>query len=333
MGIAQELAFEFRWLLPQFPLKDLSAFSGNLATCLKAGLNVPDCVETCTRSSPNTFLRSAGQRVADKTRQGATLSEALEEMAKHLPGFYLPVLRCGEQSGRTDEALHYLQEHCALLEKPSQLIRSLWFVPLVLYVVSSAVLILAYFLLMPFFTATAYLVHKVTTLAVLAAVALIVLNVAPVRPLWEQLLLALPVIGPAIRLLAVNRFLHAFNLLYCTGGMSMARMVCICHTTVGNMVVGDEFLTAIPLLEEGKPLSESLARCQSLTYEQKHMIHTGEEAGRIEDALNKVCSQASESLKTRLKAFGAIYFRVVGAIIIVGTLLTLRSLLMVAIMR
>lgn len=327
MGITQELALEFRWLLSQLPLKDLSAFSGNLATCLEAGLSVPDSVETCTRSSPNQMLRSFGHPIAEKVRQGVPLSEALEGMAAHLPRFYLPVMRCGEQSGRTDEALRYLQQHCEMLERPHQVARSLWLVPLVLYVVASAILIAAFFLLAPFLTAVRYLVHKVANLAVLGAVVLLVINVPPLRRLWEQLLLALPFVGPAVQELAVNRFLHAFNLMYRTSGTAVPKMVQIACSAVGNTVIRDDFLAATPHLERGSSLSESLAHCTSLTFEQRHTITAGEEAGRIEDCLDRLCRQTSESLQIRLKAFGAIYFRVVGAIIAVGTLLTLQSLL------
>lgn len=327
MGITQELAHEFRWLLPQLPLKDLAAFSGNLATCLEAGLSVPDAMETCTRSSPNQLLRSFGGRAAEKIRQGAPLSEALEGMAIHLPRFYLPVMRCGEQSGRTDEALRYLQQHCEMLEKPHQVARSLWLVPLILYVVASAILIAFFFLLAPFLTAVRYLVHKVARIAVLGAVVLLVINVPPLRRLWEHLLLSLPYIGPAVQELAVNRFLHAFNLMYRTSGMTVPKMVQIACSAVGNTIIRDDFLQATPHLERGDSLSKSLAHCTSLTFDQRHTIAAGEEAGRIEDSLNRLCHQTSESLRIRLRAFGAVYFRVIGAIIVVGTLLMLRSLL------
>ena len=327
MGIKQELAHEFRWLLSQLPLKDLAAFSGNLATCIEAGLSVPDSVETCTRSSPNQLLRSFGRRIAEEVRRGVPLSEAMEGMAAHLPRFYLPVMRCGEQSGRTDEALRYLQEHCEMLERPHQVVRSLWLVPLVLYAVASAILIAFFFLLAPFLTAVRYLVHKVVRIAVLGAVVLLVINVPPLRRLWEHLLLALPIVGPAVQELAVNRFLHAFNLMYRTSGMTVPKMVHIACSAVGNTIIRDDFLQAAPRLERGDSLSESLTHCTSLTFDQRHTIAAGEEAGRIEDSLDRLCRQTSESLQTRLRAFGAIYFRVVGAIIVVGALLTLRSLL------
>lgn len=333
MGIAKDLAHEFRWMVPQLPLKDLAAFSGNLATCLAAGLNVPDSVETCTRSSPNLLLRTSGPIWAERTRGGATLSEALDETAYQLPRFYLPVLRCGEQSGRTDEALHYLQQHCALLERPYQAMRSLWLVPLVIFSVASILLIFAHFLLTPFFTAVKFLVRTVMRYAVAGAVVVLVLNVPQLRRLWEQLLLALPFVGPAARELAVNRFLHSLNLMYRTSGMAVPRMVQTACSAVDNTIVRNDFLAALPVLEGGGTLTESLADCPSLTFDQKATISAGEEAGRIEDALSRLCQQTSESVQFRLRGFQAIYFRLITTVVVLSTAMTLRALISVYFLR
>jgi type II secretory pathway component PulF len=327
MGITEDLAREFRCLVRPLPLKDVAVFSGNLATCLQAGLNVPESIETCTRSSPNALFRSSGKRVAEKTRAGAPLSEAMGEMAVHLPRFYLPVLQCGEQSGRIDEALRYLQEHCTLLEKPYQAMRSLWLVPLVLYSVANVILIVAYFLLAPFFTASQFLAQTVMQYAMLGAIVLLVLNVPRLRRLWEHLLLALPFVGRSAREVAVNRFLHAFNLMYRTSGTAVPQMVRTACSAVGNTIVRDEFLTAIPHLERGRTLSESMANCVSLTHDQKAMIASGEQAGRIEEALGRLCRQTSESLQFRLQGFRAVYFRLITFFVVLGTAMTLRGLL------
>ncbi|MHB8903145.1 MAG: type II secretion system F family protein [Thermoguttaceae bacterium] len=327
MGIPADLVREFRFLVPAIPLRDVAVFTGNLATCLQAGLKVPDSVETCTRSSPNAMLRASGPRLAAKIRDGNSLSEALGELKPSLPRFYLPVLRCGERSGRIDQALHYLQEHCALLEKPYEAMRNLWLVPLALYLVASAVLIVAHFLLAPLLAAIHFLLQRLVRLALLAAVVLLVLNVEPLRCLWDRLVLALPIVGRSARELAVNRFLHAFNLMYQTGGMAVVPMLRTACATVGNSVVRDELLAAMPHLQRGGTLAESLAQCPSLTEDQKAVVAAGEEAGRLEDALATLCRQTSELLQIRLRALQAVYFRLIAAFVIFGTLLTLQGLL------
>ena len=111
----------------------------------------------------------------------------------------------------------------------------------------------------------------------------------------------LPVIGPCVRDLSVNRFFHAFGLLYSTSGMSVPRMFRLASDSVGNMAVQDNFLAAMPYLEQGHSLSESLANCPVLNENDKTMIASGEEAGRLADALGKLCQQTAESLQVRLQ--------------------------------
>lgn len=300
-GIVDELARELRWLAPRLLLRDVAVFSGNLATCLGAGLSVPDSLETCTHSSPKGFLRSSGKRLAEKTRGGASLSEALEEIALHLPRFYLPAVRCGEESGRTEEALRYLEEHCRLLDRPYQSMRNLWLVPLAFFLVAQALFVLAAIFCTSFLGALSTLWSALWQLATLAAVVLLVGNVTPLRRLFDRLLLMLPVIGPCVRDLSVNRFFHAFGLLYSTSGMSVPRMFRLACDSVGNLAVQDDFLAAIPYLEQGRSLSESLDNCPVLNENEKTMLASGEEAGRLADALGKLCQQTAESLQVRLE--------------------------------
>ncbi len=300
-GIVDELARELRWLAPRLLLRDVAVFSGNLATCLRAGLSVPDSLETCTHSSPKGFLRSSGKRLVEKTRSGASLSEALEEIAPHLPRFYLPALRCGEQSGRTEEALQYLEEHCRLLDRPYQSMRNLWLVPFAFFLAAQAFVLLVAIFRLSLLGAVSILWSALWQLATLAALVLLVANVTPLRRLFDRLLLMLPVIGPCVRDLSVNRFFHAFGLLYSTSGMSVPRMVRLACDSVGNLAVQDDFLAAIPYLEQGHSLSESLDNCPVLNENDKTMIASGEEAGRLADSLGKLCQQTAESLQVRLE--------------------------------
>lgn len=300
MGIAQDLAYEFRALFPRLPFGQLAAFTGNLATCLEAGLSLPDSLETISRSCPNRLLRSTGKAAAERVRNGIPLSEALEEVAGYLPRFYLPLLRCGEETGRTDEALHYLQKHCALLERPYESMRNLWLVPLVLFLLIDAVTALALVVLAPFSAAVSFVVGRIKRYAVLGATVLLVLNVPQLRHIWEQFVLKLPLFGPAVRDMSVNRFLHGFSLMYRTSNLSTVRMVQTACSAVDNTVIRDEFLEAVPHLERGKSFSESFTRCRSLSLDQKSAIASAEEAGRLDDVLERLCRQTSESLERHL---------------------------------
>ena len=96
-------------------LEQLSLFSGNLATCVAAGLDIPRSLTTCQRSAPSPLLREILTAAAKQAAAGKSLFEALKPHARSFPAFFLPAVRCGEESGRLDETLRYLESHCRLL--------------------------------------------------------------------------------------------------------------------------------------------------------------------------------------------------------------------------
>src|SRR5208282_6819053 len=90
-------------------LEQLSLFSGNLATCVSAGLDISKSLDTCQRSSPSPILREILTDAAKNTAKGMKLFDALELHKNCFPAFFLPVVRCGEESGHLDGTLRYLE--------------------------------------------------------------------------------------------------------------------------------------------------------------------------------------------------------------------------------
>lgn len=128
--------FPFR---DQIPLEQISLFCGNLATCLGAGLNVPTSLRASTRSSSSAALQEIIEQAAKHAAAGQGLADALQPWQHRFPAFFLPVLRCGEKSGRLDEAAAYLGRHCHLLAGPARVIRNTWLVPLAVMLCGSVI--------------------------------------------------------------------------------------------------------------------------------------------------------------------------------------------------
>jgi hypothetical protein len=101
------MRFPLAFFGPKITLEQLSVFSGNLATCLSAGLDIPRSLDTCLRSSPSPILRAILSLAARQTAKGMSLFDALEPQKIRFPAFFLPVVRCGEESGHLDGTLRY----------------------------------------------------------------------------------------------------------------------------------------------------------------------------------------------------------------------------------
>lgn len=313
---------------PKITLEQLSLFCGNLATCVAAGLDIPNSLRTCHRSSPSPVLKEILEPAAERTAQGMELSDALQPWKNRFPAFFLPVLRCGEQSGRMDQTLRYLERHCRLLARPARTMRNTWLVPLCLMLGGTAVCTVAYVVLAPLALTMRYLLDSLMFYGVVAVGLWAVFYVPQVKPIVDQLKLAIPVIGSAERELTLNRFFHAMNLLYSTGGRRVEEMIRLAAESAENLALRGDFLRAAQVIESGGTISEAFSALTLLPFDYKTTIVAGDEAGKLETAFDTVCRLSAESVQFRLAAFQALFFRVVAASVVFSTVMTLYGLMM-----
>lgn len=308
--------------------EELSRFAGNLATCLEAGIRVPDSLRTSTRSAPAAQLPRIAEAAAERGASGMELADALEPDAGRFPPFFIPVIRCGERVGRLDEALRYLEEHCRLLVRPSRAMRNTWLYPLAIVVFGSIVKIAAFVLFAPMAQTLAYTAHTLVNYCLLAAVVWLFLAVPQAKAVLDQIKLVLPVIGQVERELAANRFFHSFNMLYSTGGMRVEAMIELAARAVTNAAVRNDLLRAARAIENGSTVAEAFTAPTTLTEDQRATIAAGEEAGKLDTALATISRLTGESVQHRLKAFNEIWFRVVTLAVTFSIAATLLSLIM-----
>ena len=264
-------------------LSQLSLFSGNLATCIAAGLDIPRSLATCQRSLPSPLRREILTAAAKRTAAGLSLFEALKPHERSFPAFFLPAVRCGEEAGRLDETLRYLESHCRLLVEPSRIMRNMWFAPLCLLLADTVICTASDCFIAPLEMTIAYILGWLRFYAVLAAAVAAVVYVPPLRALAESVKLILPVIGPAERELTMNRFFHAMNVLYSTGGRRVEEMIRLAADSADNIALRADFFRAAERIESGHSIAEAFSAVASvpLGYRGDHRCRRGggQEAG------------------------------------------------------
>jgi type II secretory pathway component PulF len=311
---------------PKITLEQLSHLFGNLATCISAGLDIPTSLNTCQRSSPSPLLKEILTDAAKQTAAGMKLFDALELHKSRFPTFVLPAVRCGEESGHLDQTLRYLESHCRLLIGPTRTMRDMWLVPLCLMLGGTVICTLAYCFLAPWQMTVQYIVDSLEFYASIAIAVAAVFWIRPLRALVETVRLAVPVIGPAERELTLNRFFHAMNLLYSTGGRRVEQMIRLAADAAGNPVLRSDFLRAAESIESGNTISEAFSVVENLPLDYKATIVAGDESGTLEAAFDSVCQQSGESVVSRLAAFQPVYFRIVSLAVMGSVIATFYSL-------
>ena len=269
------------------------------------------------------------QQAAEETAAGTSLSDALEHARGRFPIFFLPVLRCGEQSGREEQTLTYLERHCRLLAEPARAMRNTWLAPMAIMLFGTMVCAIAHLLLASLHATFAYVAHAAMFYGVIAMLLALVLWVPQAKWIVDALKLALPAIGQAERELAMSRFFHSMNLLYSTGGQSVQRMVRLAAESADNFILRRDFLSAAAAIERGETIAEAFSTPRTISDDVKHIIATGEEAGKLEDAMDTVSRTIDESVQHRLLVFQQFFFRAVALAVVFSMTATIVSLLSV----
>jgi type II secretory pathway component PulF len=214
-----------------------------------------------------------------------------------------------------------------MLAEPARMARNTWLVPLGIMLFGSAVCIVARLFRAPLSATIGYALETAEFYAVVAVVVVIVPRVPALDMVVAQLRLALPLIGPAERELAVNRFCHAMNMLYSTGGMRVEQMIRWAAASAGNVALTADFLRAARVVEGGGTISEAFSAIAALSPQYRATILAGDEAGKLDAAFDTVCRQTADAANGLLTAFQAVFFRVVALAVIASIAMTLKSLM------
>lgn len=141
-----------------------------------------------------------------------------------------------------DQSLGYLERHCRLLVEPARIARNTWLVPLCIILFGSTFCIVAHLVFAPFSATIRYTIETIRSYAIVAAVVIAVRFVPWLNAIVARIRLTVPLIGPAERELAMNRFFHAMNLLYSTGGQRVEQMIRWAAESAGNVALQADFL-------------------------------------------------------------------------------------------
>jgi type IV pilus assembly protein PilC len=318
---------EWLWFFSRIPLEPLSRFCGNMGMCLSAGMTLLTSLRTCHRAFPSPMLKNILGEAIPRVENSMTLSEALEPWHRQFPAFFLPALQCGEQSGRIDETLRYLEKHCSLLAEPTRVMRNTWLMPLCLMLFGSVFCIAAHLVFAPFHATLSYAFSTTMSYGQFAVLVFLVLYIPQLRTLAERWMLVLPLIGPALRELAIHRFFHAMHMLYSTSGMRVESMIRLAAKSAGNSALEEDFLRAAECIERRGTIGEAFSQMTLLPPEYKMILTSGDEAGKLDTAFETVCRHSTNAVNGRLSAFQQVFFRVMTAAVLASIIATLSSLI------
>jgi len=298
----------------RFPLQ---LFSQELRLMLEAGLTLPEAVQALIEKESRAEILRVLETVRDAVLEGASFSAALSRRPEAFPVLFVATVKASERTGDLAEALgRYLayQEQVDAIRKK---VISASVYPALLLAVGTLVALFLLGYVIPRFSAVyedmrhelpwlssllltwgRFLNAHATTVA-LAAIAGIgalayALSLARVRGTLLRLLWRLPRLGERLQLYDLGRLYRTLGMLLRSGIPAVATL----RSASGLMrpELREKLACAVGEIEQGRPLSEAMARNGLTTPVAVRMLRVGERTGRMSDLMERIAAYYEDDM-------------------------------------
>ena len=289
----------------------------NLSTLLAAGVPLLRALET-SGSHLTGRKRVAWRHIAESVVDGSNLADAMSRHPRIFKRIDRVVVRAGENSGLLAEIFAELAHWHHVHQRTRSLLISGLLYPLILLHIA-VLLIPLVPLVLGRIGATDYLrIVLVRLMVFYVPVALIaVLRVTlPATGLFRQLcdglLIRIPILGRAIRMLALNRFCRSFHMLL-TAGVPISSGVEQALDTCGNSVVRAQLAGGAESVRRGEPFGVGLG--STLPFDFRASWEVAEQSGRLDDVSRRLADTCAENAHFLFEQWAKWIPRIIYAII------------------
>ncbi|MGQ9685186.1 MAG: type II secretion system F family protein [Thiobacillaceae bacterium] len=291
--------------------KDVTLFTRQLATMLKAGVPLLQAFDIAARSHANPALQRLLGEIKGDVEAGTSMSQAFRKHPKYFDGLYCNLVYAGEQAGILDGVLDriatYKEKMLALKGK----IKSALFYPVIVIVI--AFIITAGIMLfvipafkdlygqsgadLPALTALVLHISDVFTewwylifggiIAAIVGVMQALRRSPRLRALVDRWSLQAPVFGPLIEKATVARWSRTFSSMF-AAGVPMVEALDSVAGAAGNAVFAEATQKIRNDVSTGASLAASLQSAKVFPNMLIQMVAIGEESGSLDTMLTKV---------------------------------------------
>lgn len=287
---------------------ELSDFSRQMNSMLVSGITVIRALAIMRERNIKPKVKGVYDSLYAQVQKGVTLSSAMEATGGSFPMLIINMYRAGESSGQmADTAMKmavYYEKEYRLHTK----IRNAMVYPIILLVVTIAVVILLFTLILPEFfglfdgvelpvitqimiNISGFMVGNWVWVIIAIVGAFFgikaLLEVPSVRLSFDRLKLHLPKIGKLVAIIYTARFARTLSSLY-SSGLSMINAMGIGSKIVGNTYITQQFPEAINMVRNGGTLSAGLDSINGFDNKLISTVFIGEETGNLDTMLDSI---------------------------------------------
>lgn len=290
--------------------RTLAVTANQFSIMLRSGMTMTRTIELIAEQTDDRLMRRILLACATDVAAGYSLADSLEKNGKKVPAVFIETVRAGEESGTLENSFKSLESYYSHADKTAKKVRSALYYPIVVLVLAAIVIAVIMAVLVP--TMTESLRSLGTELPLITRILIaisdffgnwwyIVLIVLAAlilglhyygktekgKLIYSKIRLKMPAIGKISRSGAAAQVANTLSTLL-AAGLKVTRALDIVSRVVDLRCVGKELNEAIPKLESGLSLAESLKGSRYLPPMLLEMIRIGETSGTLEETLRTV---------------------------------------------
>ena len=295
--------------------RDLGLMYGQLADLIGSGVPLLRALDSLVKSTVSTNLRDLLKEIRAKVADGRTLTDSMREYPQVFPPLHTAMVQAGERAAFLEEVLRGLSGFLERLDELRSKVLGAMIYPAMLMALGGTVMVGALIFFVPKFepllsgaqkplpTEVMFTASKVMRsywyLLLLGAAGLVGLvwtnlKSEKARRLTEKWRLKVPVVGSAMRLLAITRFCRILGTML-ANGVPLLQALKISKDATGSTLMADRIAEAAESVRDGKRLSEPLGAGGLFPEQILAMIVVAEESNK----LDKVLLQIADTVERR----------------------------------
>jgi general secretion pathway protein F len=303
---------------------DLALITRQLATLVRAGLPLEECLRAVSQQTEKARLKSMLLAVRARVMEGHTLAAGVADFPNIFPELYRTTVEAGEQSGHLDRVLERLADYTENRQQMRQKVQLAVFYPALLTLVAFLIVggLMTYVVpqVVQVFDNIGQVLPPLTrgliaisdflrgygllllVLVVLTAIGFsYLLRNVGVRRRFHRLLLSVPLVSRLERGLNTGRFARTFSIL-AASGVQVLEAMRISAQVMSNIPMQEAVNEASARVREGTGIAAALEKSGFFPPMTVHLIASGEASGKLEEMLERAAINQEREIETLIAA-------------------------------
>ena len=322
--------------------EDITVFTRQLATMMKAGLPLMQAFEIVARGHSNPSMTEMLMQVRSDVEQGSALGKSFSKYPKYFDRFYCNLVSAGESGGVLESLLDKLAVYKEKTQAIKKKVKTALTYPIAIIVVAIALIFIMMMFVLPAFKEVyanmgaelpdlTQLVMSLSDLFVDYGWIMLILLIVSAFGLYklheksptfqkriDALILRLPVFGAIVRKATIARWARTTSTLF-AAGVPLVEVLDSVAGASGNILYEEATQDIRAKVTQGLSLTSSMQSTDMFPNMVIQMAAIGEESGSLDDMLNKAAEFYEDEVDNSVSRLSALMEPII--MVVLGSLI------------